>query len=196
MPSGASRFARRLGRVLGLSPPVRGIHAARRARSRSRWPLQAAGPVTFAHESFAPTRSARTPLVTEPPRHRLETDAVHRRRGRSLTADSNDPASRTQCPRQGALSRKSPGFAGPRHDPARVNAQVARDMPPAFTGGARSGLTTAPATHSHGHRRSAPSGTVGCRGRSRSAPPGPRAASPGAPRRAHEIRCTRGAFHR
>lgn len=46
--------------------------------------------VTRAHESFAPTRSARTPLVTTPPRHRLETDVAGRRHGRSRTTDTND----------------------------------------------------------------------------------------------------------
>jgi len=76
------------------------------------------------------------------------------------------PPIRTIPPHEALALAKEPGFEDPRHVLPRVSAQAARDLPPAFTGGARSGSSPplpATATHLHGRGRrcSAPSGTVG-----------------------------------
>jgi len=65
------------------------------------------------------------------------------------------PPHRSQCSREGALSRKSPGFEGPRHVLPRVSVQAARDWPPAFTGGARSGSSPPPPACAGAARRPA-----------------------------------------
>jgi len=200
LPSGASRFARRarsrpggfrfwpraFASDLEPSPPLRGLRAARCVRSPCfASPCRAAHTVTSAHESFAPTRTARTPLVTEPSRHRLESDAVRLRRGRGLAEGSYDPASRTLRSRERASSSRAPATPRFRRPPAarsRFHGKVhgpndhTRHLLAQGQRAARHGWMTRPLAQRITRAKGA--------------------ASPGAPRRAHEISCTRGAFHR
>lgn len=121
-----------------------------------------------AHESFAPTRSARTPHVTTPSRHRLEAD------------DENDAVARAF-----ALAKRR-GLAGPRT--SRSRGPLAASFPPAHlsmgrTGGAGEPIRHAVTIHSRGSdstvRHGWKHGPLAQPGL-----PGPRVASPVAPRRA------------
>lgn len=140
--------------------------------------------VMRAHESFAPTRSARTPLVTTSPRHRLEADATRRERLRAeamqIANDGNDAAARTF-----ALAKKL-RLAGPRASRFRGPPAASSSTLPPFDGleweqaTNRDGMLNHPLTRI-AQRRSARLETMAaCATR----PSGPRAASPDAPRRA------------
>jgi hypothetical protein len=135
--------------------------------------------VMRAHESFAPTRSARTPHVTTSLRHQLETAGRNDAAARTLALAkkrrlASPHTSRSRGPPAGSfsLSRLATGSTGgPTNRDGKLGRSTRADRP-------------------------APFGTVGCLGRLRSPATRAEGRFTRCSAKSREISRTRGAFHR